>query len=109
MHCSEVELEGIVVLEAISFGLPVLVAQSPESAASELAKDEDFRFAAGDVAMLTAKLDHLIESPDTLWRGRAWSHDYARRLDVGQSIPKLVETYRSVIAGTQAAALRSTA
>jgi glycosyltransferase involved in cell wall biosynthesis len=98
VHCSEVELEGIVVLEAISFGLPVLVAQSRESAASELAKDDDFRFAARDVAGLTAKLDHLIDHPELLRSARDWSFDFARRIDVGQSVGTLVETYRSVIA-----------
>jgi 1,2-diacylglycerol 3-alpha-glucosyltransferase len=106
VHCSEVELEGIVVLEAISFGLPVLVAQSPESAASELAKDEDLRFAAGDVAELTSKLDSLLDHPDKLQAARAWSLEYARRIDVGQSVHRLVDAYRGVIA---ASALRSSA
>ncbi len=106
VHCSEVELEGIVVLEAISFGLPALVAQSSESAASELGKDEDFRFPVGDVGALASKLDVLIENPGKLVEARAWSHQVARRLDISTSVNKLVQTYRSVIANAR---LRSSA
>ncbi|HTQ41412.1 MAG TPA: glycosyltransferase [Polyangiaceae bacterium] len=97
VHASEVELEGIAVLEAMSAGLPVLVAQSPESAASALAVSDDFRFPAGDAAALAERIDALVERPSLL---RDAAH---RRL--GASAPssfdagveRLVEVYRSVI------------
>jgi glycosyltransferase involved in cell wall biosynthesis len=96
VHCSEVELEGISVLEALGAGVPVLVAQSSESAASELATTDDFRFAAGDPRELAAKLDALIEHPALLSSARARSLAIAGGLGFERSIAQLVSLYRFV-------------
>jgi glycosyltransferase involved in cell wall biosynthesis len=92
-----VELEGIAVLEAMGMGLPALVAQSSESAASELALDERFRFPAGDPDALAAKLDRLIERPADLARARAGYRAMARQLDFGECVERLVNVYRTVV------------
>ena len=47
VHAAEVELEGMVLLEALGTGLPALVAEAPLSAASTLAVSDDFRFPVG--------------------------------------------------------------
>jgi glycosyltransferase involved in cell wall biosynthesis len=98
VHCSDVELEGIAVLEAMAAGLPVLVAQSPESAASELALDERFGFPAGDPAGLAAKLDALIEHPEELARARVEYRAKTRALEFGNCVDSLVDVYRTVVA-----------
>jgi glycosyltransferase involved in cell wall biosynthesis len=98
VHCSEVELEGIAVLEAMAAGLPVLVAQGPESAASELALDERFGFPAGDAGALAAKLDALIERPEELARARSAYRAKTRELDFGDCVDHLVDVYRTVVA-----------
>jgi 1,2-diacylglycerol 3-alpha-glucosyltransferase len=97
VHCSEVELEGIAVLEALSVGLPVLVADSPESAASRLALDDAFRFPAGDANALAAKLDALIDAPEVLRAARPRSRELARRFDLRAGVSKLVEVYRALV------------
>jgi glycosyltransferase involved in cell wall biosynthesis len=43
VHAGEVELEGMSVLESMSAGLPALIANAPESAASTLALNETSR------------------------------------------------------------------
>ena len=98
VHCSEVELEGMAVLEAMGVGLPALVAQSSESAASELALDDNFRFPVGDASWLAARIDFLFEHPEVLRSARPLSLAAARRLDFKGSVHKLVDLYRSVIA-----------
>jgi glycosyltransferase involved in cell wall biosynthesis len=97
VHCSEVELEGIAVLEAMSMGLPALVAEGPESAASELALEPRFRFPAGDARALARRLDELIEHPARLARARPQCRDLATRFRIEASAAQLEQVYRFAI------------
>jgi 1,2-diacylglycerol 3-alpha-glucosyltransferase len=97
VHCSEVELEGIAIIEAAGTGLPALVAESRESAASELAIDQDFRFPAGDPAALATKLDALIEDPQKLASARVTTRRLAEGLELDRSVEQIVGAYRFAI------------
>jgi len=103
VHCSEVELEGIAVLEALHMGLPVLVADAPESAASAFALDDDFRFPAGDVDALTARLDALLDRPEVLAVARERSRRVARAFPPGSTVQKVLDVYRSVAPASRVA------
>ncbi|HSQ65519.1 MAG TPA: glycosyltransferase [Polyangiaceae bacterium] len=97
VHCSEVELEGMAVLEAMSAGLPVLVADGPETAASELALDDRFRFPVRDAEGLASKLDALLERPSELRIAGAQYRRMAAARDLGRSVDELVELYRALL------------
>ena len=107
VHAGEVELEGMSVLESMSAGLPALIADAPESAASAFALNDDFVFPAGNAAALARKIDALIESPSKLAMARNLYRERAHQFDFNASVAKLVELYRSVI--HEAAAQRQTA
>ena len=98
VHASEVELEGMAVLESMSAGVPALIADAPESAASKLALD-GFTFPAGDAATLAAKIDTLIENPAKLAAARLLYRERARQFDFDASVARLVGLYRTVIDG----------
>lgn len=109
IHASEVELEGMAVLEAMSAGLPAIIAQAPESAASRFALNDDFAFPAGDAAVLAQKIDALIEAPAKLEAARGAYRERAQQFDFGASVGKLVDVYRSVIEAKRAGVVRKTA
>jgi len=99
VHASEVELEGIAVLEAMQHGLPVLIAEGPETAAAELALDESFRFAGSDPAPLTHKLDALLLDPQKRALAGAHYREAAERLTLDASVSSLVDVYSKVTPG----------
>jgi 1,2-diacylglycerol 3-alpha-glucosyltransferase len=98
IHASEVELEGMSVLESMSAGLPALIANAPESAASRFALNDDFSFPSGDAAALAAKIDALIEDRAKLEAAREPYRERAHQFDFDASVDKMVDVYRSVVA-----------
>ena len=96
VHASEIELEGMAVLEALGTGLPALVADSPLSAAAALAVSDELRFPVDDVAALAARLDALVEHPERLAAAREASLAAARRLRLDASVAKLEAIYLRV-------------
>lgn len=105
VHCSEVELEGIAVLEAMGMGAPSLVAEGPETAAADFALGPMFRFPVGDVRALTERIDGFIERPKALSLARPLSMETMRDFDFDASVARLEQVYRTVI--TRARAARS--
>lgn len=99
VHASEVELEGMAVLEAMSAGLPALVAQAPESAASAFRLNDDFGFPAGNAAALSARIDALIEDRHALEGARQPYRQRAQAFDFEASVGKLVRVYEGLVEG----------
>lgn len=98
VHCGEIELEGMAVLEAMSCGLPALVADAAESAAAQFALGPEFLFAPGDADDLAARLDFLIEHPTSLAAARGRALERARAYDFDAQVERLEDVYRFVIA-----------
>lgn len=97
IHAGEVELEGMSVLESMSAGLPAIIADAPESAAPAFALNDDFRFPAGDVQALAARIDALVEDPAKLEAARQPYRDRAQQFDFTASVGKMVDIYRTVV------------
>lgn len=96
VHASEVELEGIAVLEALGSGVPALVADAPESAAKHLALGPELLFPPGDADALAAKIDALVESPSMLASARERALGVARAHDFQTSLAGLVSIYEEL-------------
>ncbi len=122
VHASEVELEeGMAVLEAMSAGLPTLVADAKESAASDLALGPDFLFPAGDASALAGRIDGLLDSPLGMQaaarsqRARARAYDFellgapSRRRVPGCLGVSIVQTRRQRLSGRAGSARRQRA
>jgi glycosyltransferase involved in cell wall biosynthesis len=103
VHASEVELEGMAVLEALACGTPALVARAPGSAARQFALSDDFLFEPGDPDDLARRLDRLVEAPERLGESRAQALALAGRHRLEDSVRQLEALYLRV-AGPRSAA-----
>jgi glycosyltransferase involved in cell wall biosynthesis len=104
VHASEVELEGMAVLEALACGTPALVARAPRSAARQFAVSEDFLFAPGDPDDLARRLDALLDAPEALAAARPRALALADRHRFEDSVRRLEALYLDVVGRRSAAA-----
>jgi len=107
VHCSDVELEGIAVLEAMAMGAPVLVADSPESAAADFAADDRFRFPSGNVDLLVSRMDALLDQPELLRHASAISLRTAGELDADDSARRIERAWFSLLGRPPSGELRA--
>jgi len=96
VHAADVELEGMALLEALGTGLPVVVAESPKSAAARFAVGDEFRFPAGDSEALSRRIDQLIDQPERLAAAREASLAAAKGLTLDASVAELESVYWEV-------------
>ena len=97
VHTSEVELEGMAVLEAIGCGLPALISINPTSASGQFALSEDFSFDDDDYMQLARKIDHLIENPEIIKDAKPKYLEIAGKYKMEDSIKQTEQFYYQVI------------
>ena len=98
VHASEVELEGMAVLEALACGTPALLADAPASAAVQFALGPEFLFRPADPQDLSRRLDALLDRPDRLREARAECLARAEAYRFEDSVARLEDLYRGVVA-----------
>jgi len=98
IHASEVELEGMAVMEAMGGGLPALIANAPFSASTVFAASPDFLFRPGDPDDLARKIDALVEAPEKIAEARRTCLARAPLYAFDESVQRMVGIYERVAA-----------
>jgi glycosyltransferase involved in cell wall biosynthesis len=94
---SQAELEGMVVLEAMACGKPILIADAPMSASRYFVEDNGFLFKNKDPKDLAEQALKLITNNDLrLTMGRN-SLEKSKKYDIDRSVEKLEEVYYSIL------------
>jgi len=94
---SFVELEGMVVLEAISYNKPILIADSPDSASRFIVGRNGFLFDPHNPKDLAAKIKRLFTDEKLYKLMSEESHKMRNRFDIKKSITKLEKVYSKVL------------
>ena len=91
VHAAEVETECMTALEAMGCGLPLLISNSPKSAAKQFSLDERGLFR--DEEELTKKIDYWFEHQDALREERERYLQASEQYRIEVSFRKLKEAY----------------
>ncbi len=91
------ELEGMVVLEAMSSSLPVIIADSPHSASVDFINGNGFLFRPQDESDLAEKLVRILADERLRAEMGLRSLELSRSYDIRKSVESLEELYNSII------------
>jgi 1,2-diacylglycerol 3-alpha-glucosyltransferase len=91
------ELEGMAVLEAMSCGKPILIADSKDSAATDFVEGNGLLFRAGDAEHLAAQATRLLSDPERLRAMGQVSVTKSRSFDITESVAAIESLYYSLL------------
>jgi 1-acyl-sn-glycerol-3-phosphate acyltransferase len=97
VHASEVEIEGIACIEAVSCGRVPIIADSKTSAAPQFALDERSLFKKGKYLDLRDKIDYWIEHPEELERMGMEYAKMGKRYSIEYSVSKMEKMFMDAI------------
>ena len=95
---SVVELEGMVVLEAMACGAPILIADSKESASPYFVEGNGYLFKWNDPDDLARQAIRILHDDAGRKKMSEASHAMSRKYDLAESINTMERVYRSVLA-----------
>ncbi|MFA5486110.1 MAG: glycosyltransferase [Bacilli bacterium] len=98
VHPSEIEIEAISCLEAISSGLVPVIANSKRSATRYFALDDNNLFKNLDAKDLASKIDYWLDNPQKRDERRAEYFDYTKKFDHDYCMDQMEEMLYNVIA-----------
>lgn len=96
VHASEVELEGMAVLEAMRCGCPTVTSDSRTSAAKQFALGPSHVFRNGDAQALADRIDEWFESPQRLEAARQKTIASVQSYGLDHTIDAYEELYERV-------------
>lgn len=97
VHTSDVDIESIATLEAISNGITPIISDSKTSATKQFAINDDCLFRAGDAKDLSKKIDYFIENRDYLKELSIKYESVAQKYDLSFCVDKMIDLYKEAI------------
>ena len=97
VHPSDVEIEAIACIEAMSCGVVPVINNSAKSATKSFALDERSLFKQSDYKDLTKKIEYWIEHPEEKAQMSLRYEEYAKRFEIGNCIDKMLEMFQEAI------------
>jgi glycosyltransferase involved in cell wall biosynthesis len=97
VQASEVELEGMSVLEAIGCGCPAIISDSNNSASKQFALNEDFLFSNGNSQKLAKKIDYWFENQAKLKDAGKQYAESAKQYYIENSGKKMTALFKETI------------
>jgi 1,2-diacylglycerol 3-alpha-glucosyltransferase len=101
VHPSLAELEGMVVLEAMACGKPIIISDSKESASRFFVEDNGFLFKSKDPKDLADKILILLKNKKLMEKMGKNSLENVKQYDINKSVSELEKIYYSLVKNNQ--------
>lgn len=95
VHAAAIEVECMTAIEAMSCGLPLLIADAALSATKQFALNEKYLFK--DQSELTERINFWFTHRDELEKSKNDYINFAKQYNIDYSYSKLIETYKRVL------------
>ncbi|MGI6278977.1 MAG: glycosyltransferase [Acutalibacteraceae bacterium] len=96
VHPSDIEIEGISLIEAFACGLVPIISDSEKSAAGQFAIDSRHLFKAGSPKALAERIDYWLDNPQKLNKARENYIRQGKQYAINRSIRKIENVYTSM-------------
>ena len=97
VHPSDIEIEGISCIEAISCGQVPIISNSPRSATRQFALNDKCLFEAGDAKDLAKKIDYFIEHPEEKQALKQKYIEYSKEFAIKTCIDQMEQMLKDAI------------
>ena len=97
VHPSDIEIEAISCLEAITCGLVPIISDSNRSATNAFALNNKCKFKRGNPTSLKDKIEYFIEHPHELAKLKEDYKEYAKQFQIASCIDKMEEMFNDAI------------
>jgi glycosyltransferase involved in cell wall biosynthesis len=97
IHASDIEIEGMSCIEALSCGRVPVISNSKKSATSQFALDERSLFKKGDYLDLRNKIDYWIEHPEEREKAEKEYVKLGGRYNISFSIEKMIQMFKTAM------------
>lgn len=97
VHPSDIEIEGISCLEAITCGQVPIISNSKRTATKQFALSDKCLFEAGDAKDLAKKIDYFIEHPDEKQELKAKYIEYAKQFNIKNCMAQMEQMLKDAI------------
>lgn len=96
VHASDVEIEGISLIEAIACGLVPIISDSSRSAAPQFALSPENLFRAGSPESLAERIDYWLDNLQRLREAEKEYAEFGKQYALENSIRKIEKVYMSL-------------
>ena len=97
VHPSDIEIEGISCIEAITCGQVPIVSNSDRSATKQFALTENNLFECNDAKDLAQKIDYFIEHPEEKQELKQKYIEYAKQFNIKTCLKQMEEMFKDAI------------
>ena len=97
IHCADIEVEGLSIMEAMQQGAVPVIAEGSRTGTSQFALDRHSKFPKKNPEALANRIDYWLDHPEERWEKGKEYIESMKQYDIAISIEKLTQMFQKAI------------